>query len=83
MSKLYNTPFRVGFAFNILVFAVLNIASFINSRYEVANFGVVFNLVIYPRWGFPTKIYTTEGAIVGGFIIGICSFLSGFLFKSV
>lgn len=59
MSKLYNTPFKVGFAFNILVFAVLNIASFINSRYEAANFSVVFNSVIYPRWGFPTDIYTT------------------------
>jgi hypothetical protein len=55
MSRLYNTPFRVGFACNILVFAVLNIASFINSRYEAVIFGVVFNSVIYPRWDFLLK----------------------------
>lgn len=83
MSKVYNTPFKIGFGFNLLVFAVLNVASYINAHYESADLNARFNSVIYPRWGFPTEIYTTEGAIIGGFIIGICGLISGLLFKSV
>lgn len=83
MSKVYDKAFKVGVGLNILIFAALNVVSFINAHNEAERLNAIFNSVIYPRWGFPTETYTLEGAIVGGLIIAICSFAAGFSSKYI
>lgn len=83
MSRVYNKAFKIGAGFAIFVFLILNIASFINASIECNELNQTFSSVMHCSWGFPAEIDTTEGLIVSGFVIGIGSFISGFLFKFI
>lgn len=84
MSKLYNRAFKVGVAFTIGIFAILNVASFIISKraYDESEIrfshsrldsGVPFS------WAWDTGIGL--GFMLNVAAISLCAFVVGFLFR--
>jgi hypothetical protein len=93
MSKIYNIAFRMGVLFNILLFTVLNLMTFFETR---KNFIAMENSGIraYPaygwRWGFPFPMFNYDYFFIDGFVLIfnaivyiVCGFFFGFLFKFV
>jgi hypothetical protein len=84
MFKLYDTAFKIGFAFNILIFVVLNSVSFITANYEYANRKIDFSpCCIGPIWGFPFDMTRYETFSLNVLIIAACGFVSGVVFKAL
>jgi hypothetical protein len=95
MDKVYNKAFKVGFCFNILIFLILNIISFVVSRNEhirIWNKGIRFsgsNSDGPFLWGFPFKmflgseLFRAEDLVINTFIIVGFGFILGFLFRFV
>ena len=93
MSKLYDNSFKIGVAFNILLFTVFNIYSYWanyldHQEYLTRSIGMSgrFGFI---NWGFPFKWnetyfrYTGEGVVFNGLVIAFCGFLLGFMFKFI
>ena len=90
MSKIYSIAFRMGVLFNVLLWTILNIVTFINGRnshddLEDSAFGV-FHAV----WGFPIPMFTYPGffmnikyLLINAVVYVFCGFFFGFLFKFV
>ena len=96
MSKIYNNAFCIGVSINILIFVILNIISLIVSRNEhiemqikMRNSGISYGSNYEYFWGFPFEMFgdmellNPRGLVINTFIITICSFIAGFLFKSI
>jgi hypothetical protein len=90
VNEVYNKAFKAGFGFNILIFAVLNIISFIIERNEhlrTWNSGVRIGIYGDYLWGFPFKtfrggeFFRAEGLVINIFIIAGTGFILGFLFR--
>ncbi|HLM61705.1 MAG TPA: hypothetical protein VK308_12940 [Pyrinomonadaceae bacterium] len=95
MSKIYDKAFKVGFGINLLLFLTINILSYFNSYEEYSNREIKFAHSGY-SWGFPFEMYrhyfgypsndigfTLSGVVLNTFVIVICGFILGFLFKSI
>lgn len=93
MSKIYDTAFRMGVLFNILLFTVLNLLTFIETRN-----GYIFwsnsRFTAYPdagwRWGFPFPMFFYQELfidviflMVNALVYTVGAFFFGFLFKFV
>lgn len=97
MSKVYNTAFRMGILFNILLWTTLNVANykiaegdFIRRQIESENSQISFGGgVRFGKWGTPfdwdAKYFVIEGAgaILNILTMAVCGFFFGFLFKFV
>ena len=90
MSKIYNKAFKIGICFNVLVFTILNIISFVVSRNEhitAWNSGLRIGIYGDYSWGFPfemfsgVELFRVENVVINTFIISGCGFVLGFLFK--
>ncbi len=91
MSKIYNTAFKMGVLFNILLFTLLNIASHIIVRKNYAQESLeapFFGHFGY-RWGFPIEMFQNEHLahpfllVFNVAIYVACGFCFGFLFKFI
>jgi len=84
MFKLYDTAFKIGFAFNILIFLILNLISFTAANYEYANRKIDFSPCCRgPRWGFPFDMTNEYTFSLNVLIIAACGFVSGVVFKAL
>ena len=92
MSKIYTIAFRMGVLFNVLLFTILNVASYkiavIES--EKIHSEIMFSPCCRFSWGFPfgweEKLFDViegGGAILNVLIAVFCGFMFGFLFKFV
>jgi hypothetical protein len=91
MSKIYDIPFRMGVLFDIVLFTILNIASFVIARntFEQESLEPPFFGHFGYSWGSPFEMFRNV-SLVDPFVlvlnIGIyvaCGFLFGFLFKFI
>ncbi len=91
MSKVYNSAFKVGILFDILLFVLLNIVS-----YKVALKNFMQESLKAPfyghfgySWGFPVEMFQNERLIhplpliINAAIYVACGFCFGFLFKFI
>jgi|SRR5688572_28027125 hypothetical protein len=90
MSKVYSIAFRMGVLFNILLWTILNVVSFVNVRnshdgLENLGFGV-----FHAAWGFPIPMFSypdffmyIKYLFINAFVYVFCGFVFGFLFKFV
>ena len=92
MHKIYNTAFQFGVVFNIFLFTILNIVSFMVARnkYESIDRSIMFSPDYGFSWGFPFiwdetyfKVVEGAGTILNVIIWVSCSFAFGFLFKFI
>ena len=98
MSKIYNTAFQFGVVFNILLFTLLNVGSyiiahndFVKREIERENSLINFSGGNYGfSWGFPFvweakyfNIIEGGGAILNVIVWVVCGLLFGFLFKYI
>jgi hypothetical protein len=89
MSKIYDIAFRMGVLFNILLWTMLNLATYIAARNEVNRAGVTFSSSTGYSWGVPFGMFRgrmlwDEYAMVANAVIYVaCGFFFGFLFKFV
>jgi hypothetical protein len=92
MSKIYTIAFRMGVLFNVLLWTILNILSFLDSRegflyWQNASFWAShlgeFN------WGIPFQmfqayeLYNAKYLVLNTIVYVVCGFFFGFLFKFV
>ena len=91
MSKIYDIAFRMGVLFSVLLFTILNIASFVMARKNYARESLeapFFGHFGY-SWGFPIEMFRNEGRfepfllVFNTAIYVACAFFFGFLFKFV
>jgi uncharacterized membrane protein YbjE (DUF340 family) len=97
MSKIYDIAFRMGVLFNVLLFTLLNVGSyiiahnnFVKGEIERESAQINVSWANYGfSWGFPfgweEKINVIEGAggILNIIIAVFCGFAFGFLFKFI
>lgn len=85
MSRIYSKAFKVGVAINILVFAIINTWSYAAAKraHDASNirFAPGFD------WGFPFSWFWDTGIGLGFMlnfmVIALCSFIVGFIFRSL
>ena len=91
MSKIYDIAFRMGVLFNVLLWTILNLTSFMTNRnrFEQESLeGPFFGHFGY-SWGVPFQMFRNEGLlepyafVLNALIYVACGFLCGFLFKFV
>lgn len=91
MNKVYDIAFRMGVLFNVVLFTVLNVASYKSAESEYLErepwaFSCCNSI---GSWGFPfdwTEKYSMiegAGTIFNIIIMAACGFAFGFLFKFV
>jgi len=94
MYKLYNKAFNVGVLFNILLFIVFNLLSYIAAYKRYLEYRNVETKIApvrrFPSWGFP---FSWEGGhfhtiwfadeVLNFLIIAFCGFAFGFLFRFI
>ena len=86
----------MGVLFNILLFTILNVISFINAQNRFMNreeLGIRFSNCCNFVWGFPLKMFRGDFFIEDSFILYyivintiiyvFCGFFFGFLFKFI
>lgn len=87
MSKIYNRAFKVGVAFNILIFAVLNVISFVRSYREYTRSAMRLSGDRGIDWGVPFSWFLDTGIglglILNVSVIAFFCFFFGFLFKFI
>jgi hypothetical protein len=89
MSKIYNIAFRMGVLFNVVLFTLLNIVSFVIARknYEQESLEAPFFGHFGYHWGFPIEMFQNEHLahpfllVFNVAIYVACGFFFGFLFK--
>ena len=90
MSKVYNIAFRMGVLFNVLLWTVLNLITFIDRR---NNFIALENSEISFSgdfdWGFPLPMFMNQQLfdphylVINTIVYVVCGFFFGFLFKFI
>jgi hypothetical protein len=87
MSKIYNRAFKIGVFTNVLIFAVLNIVSYVVSYREYSRSAINFSGNTSPDWGIPFSWFLDTtiglGLILNVGVIAFFSFVFGFLFKFI
>ena len=84
MFKLYDTAFKIGFIFNILIFLILNIVSFnieLAKDKQLKADGISFSPPTQFSWGFPFDMTHYEFFSLNLLIISSCGFLVGLIFR--
>jgi hypothetical protein len=85
--KLYDTAFKIGFVFNILIFVGLNFISYkraiIEEKQLLASGIDLSPCCIGPSWGFPFDMTRFETFSLNFVIIAFCGFIVGLIFKFV
>ena len=78
VSKLYNRAFKVGVGFNIALFTIFNVVSYLN-----AHSAVKIQFSVAPAWGFSFSRTSGDSLafMVNIVVIASCSFIVGFLFR--
>lgn len=96
MSKIYDSAFKIGVIFSILVFLILNFISFVISQRDYYASGISGFAHSGYSWGFPFELYrnyfgyphneigfTGQGVVLNAFVLVFFSFVIGFLFRFV
>ena len=83
MSRVYNKAFKIGVAFNVLIFAILNIWSLVAEKRAFEASSIRLGSSFF--WGFPFA-WAWDTGIGLGFMLNVaviacCSFVVGFLFR--
>jgi hypothetical protein len=87
-SKIYTIAFRMGVLFDIVLFTIFNVASFIVNQSEYENRGIYFAPAGF-KWGFPFDwgrqyAMLVEGGTIFNLVFWIAGgFFFGFTFKFV
>lgn len=85
MFKLYDTAFKIGFSLTVLVFVILNTLSYLSEIAQIKLWksgGIDFGEG-QPIWGFPYDMTNPYLFAVNIFIIVVCGFIEGLIFRFV